>query len=415
MKLQHLKYILLVSVFLTVCSCEKERMGDEPDFEPMIEMKTVTDSSVVVRVYVNEGAELLHYYCSVMPVADYDTAGGDEAALAQGEQFIPELRRDLLQGSQNIEMTGLSPETEYYVYVYQLSPEGEAGRNVVKERFETPEREYTAFDASIDIYAVRHILLGMSIEVYDKSENFSVLSMTKSEFEEGSKDIHFMQKYFDDFVEKSVDPDKGIDRDAVLSSIIISGGSADGSISYLTPDTEYVIAVLRVTVDGTVTGFITETARTNPMVYGEGTVNFEYGKYYDGAYLGYPGNAAVPIDVMVEGNAQSWIFSTRRADYMSEEEMPDYTVHAMLVGDANSLKNILYVVYFLPWDTDITLMGFTLDSDMNLGKVTREKMYFTKDGVSDIRDYLVPEEALCVSPVYEEDEPMQRPVFIVKN
>lgn len=84
-----------------------------------------------------------------MTVAEYEECGGDDAILALGEKYIPEIRRDLCYGDNEREFAGLSPETEYYVYSFALSREGEAGDSVVKESFITPARVYPEFKARL--------------------------------------------------------------------------------------------------------------------------------------------------------------------------------------------------------------------------------------------------------------------------
>lgn len=162
---------------------------------------------------------------------------------------------------------------------------------------------------------------------------------------------------------------------------------------YLTPDTKYEVVLMRMTEDGKVTGFISETLSTVKHVYSEASFECVFDKYYDAAYLGYPGNAAVPMEFVKNDKAASWILAAYRADYSTEALLPDHMAYSMVLVNENAVTDVPSIVYLLPWDTDITLFGFAMDNGQNLGKVVRTKMRLTKDGASDIHDYLLPEDA----------------------
>lgn len=399
---------LAAAVMSVACNDPVERPQPEPELVPFIEMKQVTDSSALVRVYVSEGAEEKTYYYNVMSVQEYEAMGGDEAVMAWGEQYIPELRRDLRKGEQNIEVKGLDPEKDYYAYAFALSREGVSGSSVVREKFTTPVREYPEFKASVIPNVVRSFMMSVIFELERPSDYFTFVSIPADEYDRSTKDLTYLQQYFDALVESNLDLDFGIDRKTVLEALIYTGGGGQGNLLYLAPETEYAVVLMRMTPEGTVTGFVTEKIATIAHPQTPASFEYRYDKYYDAAYLGYPGNAAVPMEFLPNEDAVSWILAAYRSDYSTEDLLPDYMAYSMVLTNQNAVADMPSIVYLLPWDMDITLLGFAMDGEQNLGKVVRAKLFLTKEGASDIRDYLVPDgtpEAVC-------GHPGVRPTFV---
>lgn len=384
-----------LAALLLATACEKpvEKPLPKPELIPTLAVKSVTDSSVVISASAGDVLDK-SYYFNVMTVAEYEECGGDEAILAMGEEYIPEIRRDLCYGDNEREFAGLSPETEYYVYSFALSREGEAGDSVVKESFTTPARVYPEFKAEISADVIRSFMMTVVFNVEDVNELFTFVAIPSAEYDKSSKDIEYLQQYFDAIVESNLDPDYGIDRATVLKAMIYTGGGGIGNLMYLAPDTKYEVVLMRMTEEGSVTGFVSKTLSTAKHVYSDASFEYRYGKYYDAAYLGYPGNAAVPMEFVRNDRAVSWILAAYRADYSTEGLLPDYMAYSMVIVNQNAVADIASIVYLLPWDMDITLLGFAMDSGQNLGKVVRAKMHLTKEGASDIHDYLLPDDAV---------------------
>lgn len=401
------KYWYLPIILMTVLSCEKQ--GSAGEFIPALEIKAVTDSSINVTVNVNRETDYDYYYCSVMKVEEYEAMGGDEAVLAWGEQYITELRKDLRHGQQDIKISRLDPEKDYYVYAFQLTREGISGEKVIKQKVTTESR---AFNAKITVDAELSYVIYISLEIEDPSDLYYVSTMKTEEYEAGEKNLAFVQDFFDSKVDSFIDLDNGINRETVLKSILMTGDITEGSIMYLTPDTDYTVILMRVKEDGTVTGFVTEEALTDVVLTADGSVSFTHDKYYDASYLGFPGMAAMPMDVSTEVGLISSIYSSYRGDYTSESEYPDYLVYSMVIGNSSSIVDTPYIVFILPWDMDITIMGFGMDSDRKLSKVSRTKVHLTKAGASDIKDYLVPDDAKMS---IVSDKPAMSPEFVSGN
>lgn len=387
-------YISTIAVaVLSAFSCQKTPVPDtRHELNPVIEMKVVTDESVMARIHTK--GVTLDYYSSVISVEEYERIGGDEALLAMGEQYIPELRRNLMCGDQIVSIEGLDAETDYYLYVFSLSKEGKAGKTVTKEPFRTEIKTYPEFKAEISVDAVRSVFLTVSVFLENVEEMFCITALSQAEFEAGTKDLAFMQDYFDKMLESNIDLDNGIDKKTLLNAYLIKGGEGKGNIMYLTPYTDYTIAALRVTDDGTVTGFVTENAKTTFNTPADGEITFNFDKYYDAAYLGYPGMAAIPVSLTVSGSPTGFIFAAYRGDFSSTSNYPDYIVHSMLLNNSSALENTNSIVYILPWDTQITLLGYTysMGGSLDFGNVARKELKMTMDGASDIKDYLLPDD-----------------------
>lgn len=370
--------------------------GSGNGFVPEIEITEVTDSSAVLNVSVGKEYENSTYYCGVLPVDEYNAMGGDEAILSMGEQYIPELRRKLQAGNREIKMENLRHNADYYAFAFSLSREGKAGNAVEKEEFRTEVKEYPEFKASITPVTLYPYMATLYFEMENVTDLFTFISVPSSEYEESSQDKEFVQQYFDMIIDANINPDYGIGREDVLKSVIYTGGGGQGNIMYLAPETKYTVILIRLTSEGEVTGFVTKEIETIPMPDSNASIEFSYDKYYDGTYFGFPGNAAVPMEILPDDDAVNWIFSSYRADYTSESSMPDHIAYSMILSDQNAMIDTPYIIYLFPWDTDITLLGFAMDADRQFGKVVRSKLRLSKDGVSDIHDYLAPETAQTV-------------------
>ena len=97
-------------------------------------------------VTVTPSDALATYYCSVVKKADFDKLGSDEAYLdddidylkAQAEKkqltFKAYLETVIATGSEPIKFVTLEPSTDYYAYVYGITPEGRVTSDLKKTR-----------------------------------------------------------------------------------------------------------------------------------------------------------------------------------------------------------------------------------------------------------------------------------------
>lgn len=396
MKSSLIKYLCsTLALAVTFTSCQKQEQ-QFVEFLPGLQILNVADRSVSAEITVGDGMENEYYYCSAMSVGQYEAMGGDEALLEWGEQFIPELRNELRKGGQQLEISGLEPDTDYYVYLFGLSREGVAADRVIKQKVRTSAVSYPEFKGSILVDAIKSYMITVEAKTDDASDLFYVTTIRKDEYEAGGKDLAFMQGVFDNVVRSYINLDEGIDKEAVLEGILMTGGSKMGSIMYLDPDTEYVVALMRVEKDGKVSGFLTENTRTAELKQAGGELVFSYDKHYDASYLGFPGMAALPVEISQNGGLGEIIFTSYRDDLTSKTEYPDNLMYSMILGNQSAITNTWYIVYILPWDTDVTIAGFGIgydeDNARSFSTVTRVKVKLTKEAASDIRDYLVPDE-----------------------
>ena len=106
-------------------------------------------------VTVTPSDALATYYCSVVKKADFDKLGSDEAYLdddidylkAQAEKkqltFKAYLETVIATGSEPIKFVTLEPSTDYYAYVYGITPEGRVTSDLKKTPFTTATPEPT--------------------------------------------------------------------------------------------------------------------------------------------------------------------------------------------------------------------------------------------------------------------------------
>lgn len=63
-------------------------------------------------------------------------------------------------------------------------------------------------------------MMTVVFNVEDVNELFTFVAIPSAEYDGSSKDIHYLQQYFDAIVESNLDPDYGIDRATVLKAMI---------------------------------------------------------------------------------------------------------------------------------------------------------------------------------------------------
>lgn len=115
-------------------------------------------------VTVTPSDALATYYCSVVKKADFDKLGSDEAYLdddidylkAQAEKkqltFKAYLETVIATGSEPIKFVTLEPSTDYYAYVYGITPEGRVTSDLKKTPFTTatPEPTELTFEFKVE-------------------------------------------------------------------------------------------------------------------------------------------------------------------------------------------------------------------------------------------------------------------------
>jgi len=103
-----------------------------------------------------------------------------------------------------------------------------------------------------------------------------------------------------------------------------------------------------------------------------------YGEYED--------SAAVPIDVHVEGDYETYYFTGfYNEEYLDVELHPDEEMipSIKLWGREKGDKKLMA----LRWDTPCILFALAVDKDGKYSNVSRKKILCTKDGAADVSEF----------------------------
>ncbi len=199
-------------------------------------------------------------------------------------------------------------------------------------------------------------------------------------------------------------------------------GESEGTVNLLAPDTEYKVGV--VIMDPDRNRFLSDvtfsdTFRTAEMKYADIEVRCVYDEYYDGDVFGasldyniYAGNAVVPLRIEISGKYAQYYYTifTWEDNIDNPEIVPDYQLYEYLY---NGVYYAEQMNFRCPWDTDLMLAAVALDKDGYHSPVYRQKVSFSKDGVTQYAGLLnmaLFNNVLTGDVVVFEDKPMSAPV-----
>ncbi len=192
----------------------------------------------------------------------------------------------------------------------------------------------------------------------------------------------------------------------------------------LSATTEYVPVALP--VDELVGNHIGKVFRGTPFTtksekVSDAVIKVTYDKYWDGdevaaTFMGYEEFGGqnlycIPLKVETTGNIRDTYFSVYSDDLTNEQEFNDEFWINELYTKGNSTTN-REIQYFLPYNSDCTIVAVAIDMDGNFTKVFRTLINKSKDGVADISEF-VPfhEEKNMKNPAKSISTKMSRPVY----
>jgi hypothetical protein len=178
----------------------------------------------------------------------------------------------------------------------------------------------------------------------------------------------------------------------------LSQGKSVGTISFLAPETEYVVAA--VVMDEESGAFLADVIFSDPFKTGEEnyadiTITAGYDKFYNGddlyelnadAGAQYRGYAMVPVTIQIDGEYKSYYYTM--IDYVTGLEDPEVYPDAALYETL-----VYYGVYYAetvnfraPWNKTVLLAAMAIDNEGRYSRVFRQKCQFKKYNAADINE-----------------------------
>ena len=167
MKTAKLFAVLLSAIFMFVSvGCQPEpvdKPGPQPDEKPCFEFEILATGKTAIEFRVTPIADEMPYILMIIDkatfeefesVEDYiadDLAMFDQIALGMGISLEDYLATILSTGVKQDSTDGLAPDTEYYLYAYHLSANGEVGSALEYEAFKTEalDKSDATFEVSV--------------------------------------------------------------------------------------------------------------------------------------------------------------------------------------------------------------------------------------------------------------------------
>lgn len=332
-----------------------------------------------------------YYVCEAMKTSDYQTYADAQAFKDAYQEMLnflisfsgqsPEdfVRSNCYMGDARISSWKLEAATEYTGYVFEVSTSGELVSFATTKAFTTG-----------------------SVEMSDNT-----FEITFTEITEDSAAGHIETKNDDPYIfgwSEAAGWDDMTDnemRDNIIdwgyTGYYMSGaGSRDFSISgILNPETEYIVFVFGYEGGVGTTDLKRVRFTTGKAVVSDVVFEAEYGKYYDGdallalypsEFFGAEGKAVLPLRAKASPEEQvgSYMYHVLVGDYTDESSMSDTALRSYLEMQGRREEA---ASFYLEYDAVNTIVGVAKDKEGHYGKVYRQRITLTRDGVTPAEEY----------------------------
>lgn len=250
----------------------------------------------------------------------------------------------------------LTPDLDYCIYAYGMTPEGEPTTPIVKEYYKTPElvMSENSFDFNYDIYGGK-----VSVEVIpDNAEQFYLFNIVKKTAYSGDDELKdYLQAYLDDMTLKW-ESNTWISQEAAVDTLTYSG-TINKQYS-LDPETEYVAYAVNVSRYGLINSDIVKSEfATQPVQPSENVISIEITDIksnnitvvMDATNEDPYGYAAVPVSE-VEGFSDDEI--------LAKLTDPDYVRLYLRLASGDKT----YTIYSLKPDTEYVFCAFGFEHNV---------------------------------------------------
>lgn len=354
----------------------------------------------VDRVNIDITASNDDQYCMmIMPTSTWPGLSPEEyLEKIEGSQS---LESHLATGNMSGTVKGLSSDTEYYVLLFGYQ-NGTATTELVSETFTTQEdgnpEQLTIKAEFSDVLS--NSLTARIIPEPDNALYFSALV-------NGSFDEDDVRDYIDDIAQMYVSMGMAKDRADFLKQMSVRG-IQEAEYTKLYAGTEYKVAAIGVypeTGEYATDVLFSESVRTESRIMSDVTIDLVSDKYFDGdevvaqypEYSAGKGMAVVPVKVNVTGDVEKYYYHIFLNDITDPTLHPDDAIINALTtqGGITIPETIFYCEYNKP----VTIVGVAKGKDGNYGNVYRKCITFSKDGCSDVSEFVAPEKPEQTAPV----------------
>lgn len=366
-----------------------------------IKVSEITATQINMEVFPEDTD--MPYYFDVITRNDYESVGGNLAAVM--EEFIAFLQlqypnsslEEIISSIQHIgpakdEITGLTPETDYYAFAIGLNSDGTCSTQAKVESFKTSkpgDPQKCTFE----------------LEVASLSNTSAVLNISPSE-----SDVRY---YYDVIPESDYSGDVTLTNRiqsemlSMSSELNVSLKEVVNALSYygtkrfeeteLQPQTDYVAFAYAIQDDATAAGLLykvrfttTESAVSN--------VDFKVicPKYFNGddlyasnpdLYASYQGKVIVPTYVEVNPEeVQHWYVGLAAGDLSDTAMYPDDSAISALVDMQGGVPDKTEMVFKANWGI-ATFLGVAQDNYGVFSKVFRLVIDFDKSNASPVSEF----------------------------
>ena len=205
MKTTKLFAILLwaISIFVVGCQHEPEdRPGPQPDEKPCFEFEILDAGKTAIEFRVTPLDVEKPYILMIVDKATFDAFGSveayiaddlamfDQIALGMGISLEDYLATVLTTGVKEDSTDGLMPDTEYYLYAYHLTAEGEVVSDLEYKGFKTEALGVSdaTFEVSVSDIGYREATINVVPSVNDVTYFVNIMSQERlAEFGEGAE------------------------------------------------------------------------------------------------------------------------------------------------------------------------------------------------------------------------------------
>ncbi len=387
--------------------------GSVPQSENMITVSVdnigVDNVHMVVETTNNDPYALI-----IEPAAKYEGLSDDEILK---ELLNYDLNHNMKEGNFSGTANNLLPGSSYYIFCFGYMG-GQANTNLVKCNFKTVDAGNPG-----------------SFSFSSETTDITVRSARVTAF--GTPET--LLYYWDVVPAGTTDEEILHGINLTIQSLILEGtiqtpldyfravgsrGEAAYEFKELSATTEYVPIALPVDeLLGNHTGKIFRGASftTKCEKLSDATVKIAFDKYWDGDeisanFVGYEEFGGqnlycIPLKVETTGDVRDTYFSVYPDNLTDEQTFNDeFWINELYTKNNGTMRK--EIQYFLPYDSDCTIVAVAIDTDGNFTKVFRSLINKSKDGISDIGEFVpFQQEKTNASPMKTSVKKIVRPIY----
>lgn len=380
------------------------------DLKIEINIKSLNSYKAEIEFVPSNNEE--QYYYQMWPVEEYNQKveeHGDyrDYCIETWGEYLPEL---VSTGVSTATGKNLIPETDYIIIAF-----GYQDGTWVTELFTktlTVPAAGPGSDLKVDIEITETTSHYVSANFIPSDETvpYMLYYMTEEQYKAfGNDTTESVQNYVEAYIDAYMELYPELTSLEIIQGLSVRA-TKRAQFCYLAPSTKHYLWAVSVDNDGQLASHpaLKEFTTSEYIVAENCVVKDVEHRYWDGdemaehmpQFARFKGKVGAIVDKAVVEGADTWIGAYYRGDLTDTETNPDYYVASNLYfsGTRELGADGKISVFTLDWDT-WTLCFVALDAEGNFGPVYRERVDFTKDGVSPIEEF----------PRYDDFHPSEAP------